>query len=85
MAEKFVHRFVDLTFLYMYQIDISPVDQQTDRIHIEDKIEIMFRIIEVTDEIGMEAMVIRQKALANIDLLMDNIMEDHEIQRYGKI
>lgn len=85
MAEKFVHRFVDLNFLFMYQIDISPVDQQTDRIHIEDKIEIMFRIIEVTDEIGMEAMVIRQKALANIDLLMDNIMEDHEIQRYGKI
>jgi hypothetical protein len=69
----------------MYQIDITPVDQQTDRIHIEDKIEIMFRVIELTDEMGMEAMVIRQKALANIDLLMDNIMEDHEIQRYGKI
>lgn len=85
MAEKLIYSFIGPTFVFMYQIDISPVDQQTDRIHIEDKIEIMFRVIELTDEMGMEAMVIRQKALANIDLLMDNIMEDHEIQRYGKL
>ena len=85
MAEKHIHRADRTDLIFMYQIDITPVDQQTDRIHIEDKIEIMFRVIELTDEMGMEAMVIRQKALANIDLLMDNIMEDHEIQRYGKI
>lgn len=85
MAEKFIYHFIGAIILFMYQIDISPVDQQTDRIHIEDKIEIMFRVIELTDEMGMDAMVIRQKALANIELLMDNIMEDHEIQRYGKL
>ncbi len=85
MAKKCLHRTIRTFIFFMYQIDITPVDHLNDHIQIEDKIDIMFRVIEVTEEMGMEAMIIRQKALANIELLMDNIMEDHEIQRYGKV